>query len=151
MSGDLNGEFYLLHQTGNRFYDDFLETAHKSKYLKAFAYIDNIDLFYGVSDLVIASSGAMSLAEISSVGRPSILIPKAYTTENHQEYNSRTYVDHGASLMILEKDLSGSLLKKEIMSIIKDREKIKQMGEKAYDLADEDALDKNYQQIEELI
>ena len=151
MSGDLNGEFYLLHQTGNRFYDDFLNKAHKSKYLKAFAYIDNIDLFYGVSDLVIASSGAMSLAEISSVGRPSILIPKAYTTENHQEYNARTYVDHGASLMILEKDLSGSLLKKEIMSIIKDREKIKQMGEKAYDLADEDALDKIYQQIEELI
>ena len=37
------------------------------------------------------------------------------------------------------------------MSIIKDREKIKQMGEKAYDLADEDALDKIYQQIEELI
>ena len=93
----------------------------------------------------------MSLAEISSVGRPSILIPKAYTTENHQEYNARTYVDHGASLMILEKDLSGSLLKKEIMSIIKDREKIKQMGEKAYDLADEEALDKIYQQIEELI
>lgn len=114
MSVDLNGEFYLLHQTGNRFYDDFLEKAHKSKYLKAFAYIDNIDLFYGVSDLVIASSGAMSLAEISSVGRPSILIPKAYTTENHQEYNARTYVDHGASLMILEKDLSGSLLKKRL-------------------------------------
>lgn len=151
MSKEMNGEFYLLHQTGNRFYDDFLEKCEKSKYIKVFKYIDNIDLFYAVSDLVIASSGAMSLAEISSVGRPSILIPKAYTTENHQEYNARTYVDHGASLMILEKDLTGSFLKNQIMSIIKDEQKIKQMGEKARDLADEEALDKIYQQIKELI
>ena len=151
MSKDMNGEFFLLHQTGNRFYDDFLEKCEKSKYIKVFKYIDNIDLFYAVSDLVIASSGAMSLAEISSVGRPSILIPKAYTTENHQEYNARTYVDHGASLMILEKDLTGSYLKNQIMSIIKDEQKIKQMGEKARDLADEEALDKIYQQIKELI
>lgn len=151
MSKEMDGEFYLLHQTGNRFYDDFLEKCEKSKYIKVFKYIDNIDLFYAVSDLVIASSGAMSLAEISSVGRPSILIPKAYTTENHQEYNARTYVDHGASLMILEKDLTGSYLKNQIMSIIKDEQKIKQMGEKARDLADEEALDKIYQQIKELI
>lgn len=151
MSKEMDGEFYLLHQTGNRFYDDFLEKCEKSKYIKVFKYIDNIDLFYAVSDLVIASSGAMSLAEISSVGRPSILIPKAYTTENHQEYNARTYVDHGASLMILEKDLTGSYLKNQIMSIIKDEQKIKQMGEKARDLADKEALDKIYQQIKELI
>lgn len=151
MSKDMNGEFYLLHQTGNRFYDDFLEKCEKSKYIKAFKYIDNIDLFYAVSDLVIASSGAMSLAEISSVGRPSILIPKAYTTENHQEYNARTYVDHGASLMILEKDLTASYLKTQIMSIIKDEQKIKNMGEKACELADNQALDKIYQQIKELI
>ncbi|WP_311492790.1 undecaprenyldiphospho-muramoylpentapeptide beta-N-acetylglucosaminyltransferase [uncultured Anaerococcus sp.] len=151
MSKDMNGEFFLLHQTGNRFYDDFLEKCEKSKYIKAFKYIDNIDLFYAVSDLVIASSGAMSLAEISSVGRPSILIPKAYTTENHQEYNARTYVDHGASLMILEKDLTSSYLKTQIMSIIKDEQKIKNMGEKACELADNHALDKSYQQIKELI
>lgn len=151
MSKDMNGEFFLLHQTGNRFYDDFLEKCEKSKYIKAFKYIDNIDLFYAVSDLVIASSGAMSLAEISSVGRPSILIPKAYTTENHQEYNARTYVDHGASLMILEKDLTSSYLKTQIMSIIKDEQKIKNMGEKACELADNQALDKIYQQIKELI
>ena len=151
MSKDLNGEFYLLHQTGNWFYDSFLKEAKESKYLKVFKYIDNIDLFYAVSDLVIASSGAMSLAEISSVGRPSILIPKAYTTENHQEYNARTYVENNASCMILEKDLTGELLKQKIMSIINDKEKIKSMGENARKLADNSALDKIYQQIEELI
>lgn len=151
LSENLNGQFYLLHQTGARYYDSFLEEIKENKYLKVFKYIDNIDLFYGVSDLVIASSGAMSLAEISSVGRPSILIPKAYTTENHQEFNARTYVEKGASLMILEKDLNGSLLMSEIMSIINDKEKMKKMGDEAHKLADNKALDKVYEQIKELV
>lgn len=151
MSKDLKGEFYLLHQTGNRYYDDFIREAKESKYLKVFKYIDNIDLFYAVSDLVIASSGAMSLAEISAVAKPSILIPKAYTTENHQEYNARTYVDNGASLMILEKDLTASLIKSDIMSIVSDKERMKKMGDQAQKLADKDALYKIYQQIKELV
>lgn len=151
LNENLNGEFFLLHQTGARFYDSFLENTKENKYLKVFKYIDNIDLFYGVSDLVIASSGAMSLAEISSVGRPSILIPKAYTTENHQEFNARTYVEKGASLMILEKDLNGSLLMSEIMSIINDKEKMKKMGDEAHKLADTKALEKVYEQIKELV
>ena len=151
LSHKLKGDYYILHQTGNRYYDDFIKKAADTPYLRPFSYIDNIDLFYAVSDLVIASSGAMSLAEISAVARPSILIPKAYTTENHQEYNARTYVDHGASLMILEKDLNASLLNDSILSIVNDKEKMKKMGENAHYLADKDAGEKIYQLIVSLM
>ncbi len=53
--------------------------------------------------------------------------------------------------MILEKDLNGTILKEKILSIIKDEEKIKKMGENARKLADNSALDKIYEQIKELI
>ncbi|WP_416335353.1 undecaprenyldiphospho-muramoylpentapeptide beta-N-acetylglucosaminyltransferase [Anaerococcus sp. DFU013_CI05] len=141
MAGHLHGDFYLLHQTGKRNYDNFIKDLPDNKYLKVFPYIDNIDLFYAVSDLVIASSGAMSLAEISSVKKPSILIPKAYTTENHQQFNAETYVKNGASLMILEKDLNGKVLYNNIMSIISDKEKLEQMGENSGKLAQDGASD----------
>ncbi|EEB35468.1 glycosyltransferase family 28 C-terminal domain protein [Anaerococcus hydrogenalis DSM 7454] len=118
----MDGKFYLLHQTGPIFYDDFLKNTKENEFIKVFSYIDNINLFYGVSDLVIASSGAMSLSEISSLEKASILIPKAYTTENHQEYNARTYLEKGASSMILEKDLTGEVLYKNIVDIIDDKE-----------------------------
>ncbi len=142
MADRLDGSFYLLHQTGKNHYDKFIEETPSNMYLKTFAYIDNIDLFYAVSDLVIASSGAMSLAEISAVGKPSILIPKAYTTENHQQYNAETYVKNKASLMILEKDLSADVLYDNIISIIKDSEKMKEMGEASKKLADNNASEK---------
>lgn len=141
LSAKLTGDFYLLHQTGKRNYDNFIKGLPENKYLKVFPYIDNIDLFYAVSDLVIASSGAMSLSEISSIGKPSILIPKSYTTENHQQYNAETYVSNGASLMILEKDLDGDNLYKNIMSVINDSEKLEQMGANSKTLAQDGASD----------
>lgn len=151
LSKILKDEFYLLHQTGRRNYDKFMEEVTDNPYIKAFSYIDNIDLFYAVSDLVIASSGAMSLAEISAVKKPSILIPKAYTTENHQQYNAQTYVDNGAALMILEKNLDGKLLYDDILSIINDKEKLEAMGKAAGLLADEDASDKILDLVLELV
>ncbi|MDD7305718.1 MAG: undecaprenyldiphospho-muramoylpentapeptide beta-N-acetylglucosaminyltransferase [Peptoniphilaceae bacterium] len=141
MAEHLDGKFYLLHQTGNRYYEKFMEDTPKNDYLKVFPYIDNIDLFYAVSDLIIASSGAMTLAELSSVKKPSILIPKNYTTENHQQFNAETYVDNGASLMILEKDLNEYSLYDNILDIVKDEDRMKLMGENAGKLANPNAAD----------
>lgn len=151
MSEIMEDEFYLLHQTGEKNYDDFVKNTKKSPYIRPFSYIDNIDLFYGVSDLVIASSGAMSLSEISSLKKASILIPKSYTTENHQEFNARTYLDEGASKMILEKDLTGQKLYDSIISIVNDKGKLKDMGEKASSLQDPKAGDKIFNIIDKLM
>ena len=151
LSAKLDGSYYLIHQTGKKNYEDFLKEAIESPYLKVFAYIDNIDLFYAVSDLVIASSGAMSLSEISAVGKASILIPKSYTTENHQQFNAQTYVDNKASIMILEKDLSADILDEKIKEIINDKARLKEMGSRAKALSDEDASDKIYEIIKGLI
>lgn len=151
MASHLDGKFYLLHQTGDRYYDDFIKKTPKNEYLKVFSYIDNIDLFYAVADLVIASSGAMTLAELSSLKKPSILIPKNYTTENHQQYNAQTYVDNGASLMILEKDLNEKVLYDKILDIIKDEDNIKLMGENAAKLANPHAADQIVDIVDKLV
>ena len=103
--------------------------------------------FYAVSDLVIASSGAMSLSEISNLKKASILIPKAYTTENHQEYNARSYLEKGACSMILENELNGKILYDNILNIVEDKEKLKDMGEKASLLQNPNASDDIYCRI----
>lgn len=151
MSELLDGKFYLLHQTGPKNYDDFIKNNKENKYIKAFSYIDNIDLFYAVSDLVIASSGAMSLSEISNLKKASILIPKAYTTENHQEYNARSYLEKGACSMILEKELNGKILYDNILNIVEDKEKLKDMGEKASLLQNPNASDDIFNLIKKLM
>ena len=93
----------------------------------------------------------MSLSEISAVSKASILIPKSYTTENHQQFNAETYVINGASEMILEKELSGDVLDHKIKEIVSDKDKLENMGVNAHKLADEDAGDKIFKIIEELV
>lgn len=151
MSDFMDGKFYLLHQTGLKNYNDFIKNTKENQYIKAFSYIDNIDLFYAVSDLVIASSGAMSLTEISNLKKASILIPKAYTTENHQEYNARSYLNKGACSMILEKELNGKILYDNILNIVEDKEKLKDMGEKASLLQNPHASDDIFNLIKKLM
>lgn len=126
--------FQILHATGRGNYDDFMNKASGvvgNNKVKILAYIDDIKSAYDISDIVIASSGAITLAEISLMGLASILIPKAYTTENHQEYNARLYQDIGASEMILESELNEDLLYNKIDSILKDKDILKTMGENA--------------------
>ena len=55
------------------------------------------------AQLVISRSGASSVADISVIGRPSILIPYAAATGDHQTANARGLVDAGAAILIPEK------------------------------------------------
>ncbi|MDO4662625.1 MAG: undecaprenyldiphospho-muramoylpentapeptide beta-N-acetylglucosaminyltransferase [Tissierellia bacterium] len=131
LSSLMDGKFYLLHATGKKNYEDMKKEMPDNEYIRLFPYIDDIQKFYAISDLIIASSGAMTLTEISSLKKASILIPKGYTTENHQQYNAKTYKDNGASEMILEKDLNFRSLYDSIINIVSDKEKLKLMGENA--------------------
>ncbi|WP_300408315.1 undecaprenyldiphospho-muramoylpentapeptide beta-N-acetylglucosaminyltransferase [Lagierella sp.] len=124
-------EFNLFFVTGKNNYDDFVKDMKVLPNVKVYPYLDNIQEAYSISDLVITSSGAITLAELSYLGMPSILIPKAYTTENHQVYNALEFKNSGASIMIEEKDLRASELKDIIVNLLKDEDRLKDMGIKA--------------------
>ena len=60
------------------------------------------------TSLVIGRAGASTLAELTSLGIPSILVPSPYVTANHQELNARWMEKEGAVVVLLEKECSGS-------------------------------------------
>jgi UDP-N-acetylglucosamine--N-acetylmuramyl-(pentapeptide) pyrophosphoryl-undecaprenol N-acetylglucosamine transferase len=121
-----------IHVTGPNHFDSFksaLGEDYDDSNARIYPYMKAMASAYAVADLVITSSGAITLAEISSVSLPAVLIPKAYTTENHQEFNARSYVEAGAAEMILEKDLSVDFLYDKIRNLVYNKEKLKMMGE----------------------
>ncbi|MDO5725375.1 MAG: undecaprenyldiphospho-muramoylpentapeptide beta-N-acetylglucosaminyltransferase [Tissierellia bacterium] len=126
--------FKIIHITGNRYYQnvknefDNLKDINKENII-IIPYSHDIPQLMAIADLVIASSSAMTLAEISAAKLPSILIPKAYTAENHQEFNAKTYEAANASEMILENELDGKKLFETIKNIITNESKIISMGE----------------------
>lgn len=74
----------------------------------------------GAAQLVISRSGASSVADISVIGRPSILIPFPHATEDHQTANARMLSEAGAASLLPEAGLSAETLAAEIARILGD-------------------------------
>ena len=103
-----------------------------------------------VVDLVVCRSGAMTITEISIVGKPAIFIPFPFATENHQEYNAKVLEKVGAAEIILDKELNADILDKKIKEIVISKEKVTKMGEKANKCATKNVTDKIYQEVKKV-
>lgn len=150
-----NNNLQIIHITGKRLYDDFMgmleeEEVKLPQNIKIFPYFYDIPEGLNLADLVIASAGAITLAEISAVGVPSIIIPKGYTAENHQEYNAKVFEDQGASLVILEKDLIYKDFNKIIDKTIYNKDKLLKMSEKSKELGRINAAENIVEAIDSL-
>jgi UDP-N-acetylglucosamine--N-acetylmuramyl-(pentapeptide) pyrophosphoryl-undecaprenol N-acetylglucosamine transferase len=91
------------------------------------------------ADLVICRAGATTLAELTAIGRASILIPYPYATDNHQEKNARSLENAGAAYVIRDKELTGKVLTDLIIKLISDTDSLKRMAENSRKLGKPDA------------
>ncbi|WNS77082.1 undecaprenyldiphospho-muramoylpentapeptide beta-N-acetylglucosaminyltransferase [Bacillus sp. DTU_2020_1000418_1_SI_GHA_SEK_038] len=114
-------------------------------------FIHNMPEVLAGTDLSIARAGATTLAELTSLGIPSILIPSPYVTNNHQEKNARSLSDHEAAELLLEKDLTGKKLVELMDQILMDEVKLKEMKKAAKKLGIPDAAQRLYRLMEELV
>lgn len=150
------GKLQIIHVTGKRHYKSFVdklenENISLNKNIKVIPYLYKMPEAINIASLVITSAGAITLAELSAIGLPSILIPKAYTAENHQEYNAREFEKNGASILILEKDLKKDTLWSIINSIIYDEKKLLLMKNSSKALGKIDAANKIFKEIKSII
>ncbi len=143
-------DIQIIHVTGKRFYDEFIDKLKKegiqlSKYIRVLPYMYQIPEAINIASLVVTSAGAITLAEISAIGVPSILIPKSYTAENHQEYNARAFEEKGASILVLEKDLKDDILSDIVYRIVNNKKELEVMKKKSKELGKIHAAEKIYE------
>ncbi|MBF0473470.1 MAG: undecaprenyldiphospho-muramoylpentapeptide beta-N-acetylglucosaminyltransferase [Nitrospirae bacterium] len=126
---DIKENIQFLHQSGKADYEP-VRQAYMSYDCKGTVapFIYQMPQAYAVADIVISRAGATTLAEITSLGIPSILIPYPYAALGHQESNARRLSSEGAAIMIKEDVLTGKELAEEIKKLYLDtayREKIR--------------------------
>lgn len=99
--------YQVLYVTGKPYYEDMKAKLGKlNSNIKLVPYIDDMPSVLKNTNLVVSRAGASTIAEITAVGIPAILIPSPYVAANHQEYNARELVDRNAAMMILENELN---------------------------------------------
>jgi UDP-N-acetylglucosamine--N-acetylmuramyl-(pentapeptide) pyrophosphoryl-undecaprenol N-acetylglucosamine transferase len=130
-------------QTGREDFAWAQETVDKEQLpARVVPFLNRIHLAYAAADLVVCRSGAMTLAEIAACGVPAILVPYPYAAHDHQAVNASNLVDRGAAAMILDSDLTGERLAKEIAHWLSDRQGLSQMSANARRFARPDAAEK---------
>ncbi|RKT30470.1 UDP-N-acetylglucosamine-N-acetylmuramylpentapeptide N-acetylglucosamine transferase [Roseovarius halotolerans] len=91
------------------------------------------------AQLVISRAGASSVADISVIGRPSILIPYAAAAGDHQSANAKGLSRAGAAIVIPESKLAADTLAEQIVSVLTNPEGAEQMARAALGVAQPDA------------
>jgi UDP-N-acetylglucosamine--N-acetylmuramyl-(pentapeptide) pyrophosphoryl-undecaprenol N-acetylglucosamine transferase len=83
------------------------------------------------AQLVISRSGASSVADISVIGRPAILIPFAAATGDHQTANAKGLADAGAAIILPEASLDAATLTAQVAAILGAPERAELMARSA--------------------
>jgi UDP-N-acetylglucosamine--N-acetylmuramyl-(pentapeptide) pyrophosphoryl-undecaprenol N-acetylglucosamine transferase len=92
--------------------------------------------------LVICRAGAITLNELAASGKPSILVPSAYVTANHQEINAGTFGTAGAAVVILEKNATAQKLYDTTRELLSDPNRLTAMSNAARSLDISDATER---------
>lgn len=97
----------LLWQTGTTHYETY--AVHSSENIKVVPFLNNMALAYNAADLVVCRAGALTLSEITALGKASILIPSPYVAEDHQTRNAIQLFNNKACMLLTEKEAKEGL------------------------------------------
>lgn len=143
-------EYQVLYITGKNSYKNFKDLKlPKNVFVEP--YVDNLSGLMKDMDLIVARAGASSVAEITALRIPSILIPSPYVANNHQYYNALSVSEAKAGIMIEEKDLTKELLKNKIKEILSDENKIKDIKENLSKISVDNSQTIIYEELKKLI
>lgn len=138
---DLKSTLRIKHQTGPADLEKVKAAyvaAGWEQQVDVRSYIDNMMADFAAADLVICRAGATTTAELIAAGKASIMIPFPFAADDHQRKNAEALAAAGASRMILQQDLSGERLAREIRGLM-DSEELNRMEEASRKLAHGDA------------
>ncbi|MFP5236314.1 MAG: undecaprenyldiphospho-muramoylpentapeptide beta-N-acetylglucosaminyltransferase [Acidobacteriota bacterium] len=92
------------------------------------AFLDDMPARFARANLVMARSGASTVAELAAAGKPSLLVPFAAAADDHQRRNAEELVKAGAAEMLLESELEPERLLQALIELLRTPERLAQMA-----------------------
>jgi UDP-N-acetylglucosamine--N-acetylmuramyl-(pentapeptide) pyrophosphoryl-undecaprenol N-acetylglucosamine transferase len=122
-----NGGIQLIWQTGQNDFERVRSTVGQTSIGWLGAFIDRMEFAFGAADLVVCRAGATTLAELTRVGKPAIVVPYPHAAGDHQTHNARSMAEAGAAVMIADHD-AAIKLKAVALDLLSDPERLETMG-----------------------
>lgn len=137
-----NQEVQFIWQCG-KFYAALCEESETGNLpqIRVMPFIEDMSMAYQAADLVVCRAGALTIAEICLLGKPSILIPSPNVAEDHQTKNALSLQQNAAALTLKDDHVKEELLPK-IFKLVHDEECLAALGRNALRLGFPDAAEK---------
>lgn len=130
----------VKHQTGELHVDSVKQLyAQTGVEAEVLPFIADMASAYAWADLVLCRAGALTVAELSVVGVPSILVPLPYAIDDHQTANARWLADNGAGILLIQSEMNSRSLVALLERFDKNRDELLVMADKARKLSKPDA------------
>ncbi len=130
LSGSRKRDFQLIWQTGEKQFSAIQAEIGQRKGVWVGPFIERMDYAYAAADLVVCRAGAMTIAELTSLGKASILVPLPHAAAHHQTHNAMMMVEAGAAKLVQDKDVAENI-EETIKTVLADGKGLKRMGKEA--------------------
>ena len=111
----------ILHQSGVRHVEstqaDYATSGAAPERWQVRPFLDDMPIHFGKASLVMARSGASTVAELAAAGKPALLVPFAAAADDHQRRNAEEMVNSGAAVLLHERDLESP---DKLLDVLKD-------------------------------
>ena len=143
-------DYQVLIVTGNSYYNSY-NNVDVSDNVKLVPFLDDLINLMKDTDLLVSRAGASTIAEITSIGIPSILVPSPYVTHNHQYLNAKELENKKACLILEENNFNTDNLIPMIDKVIKDKKLYKELSDNSYKFGVRDSSLRIYKEIRKLL
>lgn len=125
-------------QTGQYYESKYRNSATAGlNHVKQLTFLDRMDLAYAAADLVVCRAGALTISELSMLGKPAILMPSPHVAEDHQSKNAASLEQVGAAVYMRE-DNAEHLIS-EALTLVSNDARLSQLSSQIKLLAKPDA------------
>jgi UDP-N-acetylglucosamine--N-acetylmuramyl-(pentapeptide) pyrophosphoryl-undecaprenol N-acetylglucosamine transferase len=144
--------YQVLWQSGKFYFQEMSTKVQASglAHIHVREFIKEMDLAYAAADAVVSRAGALSVSEISLVGKPTIFIPSPNVAEDHQTKNAMAYVQAGAAVLLKDAEAVGKL-KAAVDGLFSQSEKAQEMGKNLKKLAKPNAATEIVSALESIL
>lgn len=118
---------------------DSLRRSSDKVVYRVVSYMDEMAVAYAAADVVVSRAGSGSIAELTLCGKPGVLVPYPYATDDHQRANAAGVTAAGAAVVLGDDALSGASLWRTLSGLFEESGKLGAMAEAALAWAKPDA------------
>ena len=145
-----NKDYQVLIITGKNYYEEYKDIP-VSPNVKIVPFMENLINLMKDADLIISRAGASTIAEITAIGLPAILVPSPYVTNNHQYKNAKELEDRGACIIVTEDDFSSKTIIQKVEYLLDHKDVYDKMSQCSRELGIDDSATRIYEEIKKLV